>query len=103
MSRRFCYIVVLCIVLAAGGCQRPSRPPVPAADFARDAALETRVRALISSEPALQHEPIEVSVEEEGIVLKGRVRRQKQKEKATEVAIRAGGSAPVINELVVEG
>jgi len=103
MSRRLGYVLAFCIVLAAGGCQRPSRPPVPAADFARDAALETRVRALISSEPALQHEPIEVSVEQGDIILKGRVRQQKQKEKAAEVATRAGGSAPVINELVVEG
>jgi osmotically-inducible protein OsmY len=102
VSQRATQAVIFCLLLTAGGCHR-TPPPKPAADFARDAALETRVRALLSAEPVLRGEPIEVAVEEGGILLTGKVHRQEQKEKATEVAIRAGGSAPVKNELVVEG
>lgn len=94
---------IFCILLTmSAGCHR-TPPPKPAVDFAQDAVLETRVRALLSAEPTLQDEPIEVAASNGNIILTGKVRRQKQKEKATEVAIRAGGGAPVKNELVVEG
>jgi osmotically-inducible protein OsmY len=65
--------------------------------------LETKIRALFTADPDLRDEPIDVIVEGGGILLKGSVHRENQKEKATEVAIRAGGSAPVKNELVVKG
>lgn len=103
MSKRSTHALIFCILLAAAeGCHR-TPPPKPAIDFAQDAALQTEVRALLSAEPILQDEPIEVTVEGGGILLTGKVREQKQKEKATEIVIRAGGSAPVKNELVVEG
>lgn len=103
MSRRPTQALILCaLLLAAGGCHR-TPPPKPAIQFSNDAALETEVRALLAAEPMLQNEPIEVAVEGGGILLTGRVHRRNQKEKATEIAIRAGGSAPVKNELIVEG
>lgn len=102
MSQRAIQVLILFSVLLVGGCHR-TPPPKPAADFAQDAALETKVRALLLAEPDLKNEPIEVNVEGGGILLRGKVHYPEQKEKATEVAVRAGGSAPVKNELVVEG
>ena len=102
MNENFRPIFLLFLLLMAGGCHR-NPPPRPAADFARDAAMETKVRALLSADPDLKNEAIDVNVAGGEIFLKGKVHREKQKEKATEVAIRAGGSAPVKNELVVEG
>lgn len=84
------------------GCLRPASPR-PALEVAREAALKTKIRAFIAAEPMLDEEAIRVEVEEGKIVLKGKVAREAQKEKATEVAVRAGGDLPIKNEIVVQG
>lgn len=83
------------------GCLREA-PPKPAADVAREAALETKVRALIVAEPILSDQPIDVEVKEGAIVLSGRVAREEQKEKAAEAAARAGGDVPIKNKITVQ-
>ncbi|TAJ98491.1 MAG: BON domain-containing protein [Candidatus Manganitrophaceae bacterium] len=84
------------------GCLR-EKPPRPAADVAREAALETKVRALIEADPILSDQPIEVEVNNGTVVLKGKVDREDQKEKAAEVAFRAAGDVPIQNKITVQG
>lgn len=81
----------------------PAPSPQPALEVARAAALETKIRAYIAAEPMLDEEAIRVEVGEGKIVLKGKVAREAQKEKAAEVAVRAGGDLPIENEIVVQG
>jgi osmotically-inducible protein OsmY len=88
--------------LFSAGC-RSRPPPKPSAEFARDAALETQVRAFLEAEKTLQNEPIDVVVNDGTIILRGKASGERQKEKAAEVAIRAGHGAPVKNEIIVEG
>lgn len=44
-----------------------------------------------------------MEIDEGKIILKGKVEREEQKERATEVAVRAGGDLPIKNEIVVQG
>jgi len=83
------------------GCLRES-PPRPAADIAQEAALEAKVRALLAAEPTLSDQPLEVEVKEGAIVLRGKVTREEQKERAAEVAARAGGDVPIQNKITVQ-
>ncbi|NKE71232.1 BON domain-containing protein [Nitrospiraceae bacterium HYJII51-Mn-bac16s-1-B09] len=92
----------LSLLLLQTGCLRASTPR-PAFEVAREAALETKIRAYIVAEPMLDKEAIRVEVEEGKVVLKGKVAREAQKEKAAEVAVRAGGDLPIENEIVVQG
>jgi osmotically-inducible protein OsmY len=70
---------------------------------AREAALETKIRAFIAAEPMLDQERVRVEIDEGKIILTGKVKREEQKEKAAEVAVRAGGDLPIENEIVVQG
>ncbi|MDC4224113.1 MAG: BON domain-containing protein [Candidatus Manganitrophus sp.] len=83
------------------GCLRESSPK-PEADVAQESALEAKVRALIAAEPTLSDQPIDIEVKEGTLVLRGKVAREKQKEKATEVAARAGGDVPIQNKITVQ-
>lgn len=94
--------VLFLLLFLPAGCLRPESPR-PALEVAREAALETKIRAFIAAEPMLDEEAIRVEVEEGKIVLKGKVAREEQKEKAAEVAVRAGGDLPIENEIVVQG
>lgn len=96
------FTILLWTTFFYAGCNR-SLPPKPEAEFIRDAAVKTKVRAFLAAEPALRNETIEVVVDGETILLRGTVRYPKQKEKATEAAVLAGGGASVKNELVVQG
>lgn len=71
--------------------------------MAREAALETKIRAFIAAELMLDQERVRVEIDEGKIILKGKVKREEQKEKAAEVAVRAGGDLPIENEIVVQG
>ncbi|MCG3113145.1 MAG: BON domain-containing protein [Candidatus Manganitrophus sp. SB1] len=90
------------LLFLPAGCLRPASPR-PALEVAREAALETKIRAFIAAEPMLDQERVRVEIDEGKIVLKGKVEREEQKEKATEVAVRAGGDLPIENEIVVQG
>ncbi|MCG3115452.1 MAG: BON domain-containing protein [Candidatus Manganitrophus sp. SA1] len=92
----------LSLLLLQTGCLRASSPR-PAFEVAREAALETKIRAYIVAEPMLDEGAIKVEVSEGKIVLKGKVEQEAQKEKATEVVVRAGGDLPIENEIVVQG
>lgn len=96
------FLFFLSLLLFQTGCLRASTPR-PAFDAAREAALETKIRAYIVAEPMLDEEAIKVEVGEGKIVLKGKVAREAQKEKAAEAAVRAGGDLPIENEIVVQG
>lgn len=94
--------VLFLLLFLPAGCLRPESPR-PALEVAREAALETKIRAFIAAEPMLDQERIRVEIDEGKIILKGKVEREEQKEKATEVAVRAGGDLPIKNEIVVQG
>lgn len=65
--------------------------------------METKISAFIAVEPMLNEERVRVKVDEGKIVLKGKVERKEQKEKATEIAIRAGGDLPIKMKLSFRG
>lgn len=94
--------VLFLLLFLPAGCLRPESPR-PALEVAREAALETKIRAFIAAEPMLDQERVRVEIDEGKIILKGKVEREEQKEKATEVAVRAGGDLPIKNEIVVQG
>ncbi|MDC4204352.1 MAG: lmo0937 family membrane protein [Candidatus Manganitrophus sp.] len=94
--------VLFLLLFLPAGCLRPESPQ-PALKVAREAALETKIQAFIAAEPMLDQERVRVEIDEGKIILKGKVEREEQKEKATEVAVRAGGDLPIENEIVVQG
>ncbi|WDT76384.1 MAG: BON domain-containing protein [Candidatus Manganitrophus sp.] len=64
--------------------------------------MKTKIHAYIAAEPMLNEEAIQVEIDEGKIILKGKVKREEQKEKATETAVRAGGDLPIANEIVIK-
>lgn len=54
----------------------PAPSPRPALEVAREAALETKIRAYIAAEPTLDEEAIKVKVNDGKIILKGEVERE---------------------------
>ena len=69
---------------------------------AKDDQLYDQVRLKLAGSPDVNGGGIEVVVKDGAVTLKGKVLRQKQKDKATSVAKKVKGVKSVDNQLVVE-
>ena len=68
----------------------------------KDDQLYDQVRLKLASSPDVNGGGIEVVVKDGAVTLKGKVLRQKQKDKATSVAKKVKGVKSVDNQLIVE-
>jgi hyperosmotically inducible protein len=73
-----------------------------AADKLTDDQLYDQVRLRLTSDTTVQGGAIEVAVQEGTVTLKGRVRTEKAKEKATKVVKKIKGVKSVDNRLVID-
>ena len=67
-----------------------------------DDVIVDRVRLALTSEPDVGGGMIEVECEDGVVTMTGRIRTEKGKEKAEEVAAKVRGVKKVVNELVVD-
>jgi hyperosmotically inducible protein len=85
-------IALLCLLIA----------PCFSADKVTDDQLYDQVRMRLTSDTTVQGGAIEVDVREGTVTLKGRVRTEKAKDKATTVVKKIKGVKSVDNKLVVD-
>ncbi len=90
-----CLLSCLLLILAA--------PTTSAQDEPSDALLSDLLRLELASDPDVRGGTLQVKVEDGVVTLQGRVRDEKAREKATEIAEDVEGVTEVKNELKLVG